>query len=336
MTETSATTKTGPWLGFLISAVALVVACYRTDWSRLGHLVFGITPACVLGALVCTQAELIFGAWRWKILIESVARPRWGMVYNYYMIGYLFNQLLPARPGEIIRSVLFARKIGSSKAALMATAVVEKAADVFVLAGFMMLLAFIMPIPRAIYVAGLTAGGGTMALLLVLAWFVRWPTGANRCWSVLVRVLPRRFQPQVRQWLDRGLQGLAALGNARAAATGTAASLLVWTAGIGVTQFFLLAFGLHLPWYAPIFVLVVTNLGMMVPSSPGAVGVAHLLYIVSLAPFGVDKTMALAVGVVIHGLGYLQIVLLGLVALWREHVRFGAGKREIAETSSLA
>ena len=84
---------------------------------------------------------------------------------------------------------------------------------------------------------------------------------------------------------------------------------------------YLRKFGLELPWFAPVFVLVVVNFDMVVPSTPEAIGLAHRLFMFALALFDVDGSIAFGFAVVAHGIGFLMVTLVGLVSTWREGLR---------------
>jgi len=73
---------------------------------------------------------------------------------------------------------------------------------------------------------------------------------------------------------------------------------------------------------------VVTTVGMLVPSSPGYVGVFHYLVTVALVPFGVPKDLALSFALVWHGVNYLTLCLSGLVALWLHGTSLGEATRQ--------
>jgi len=85
-------------------------------------------------------------------------------------------------------------------------------------------------------------------------------------------------------------------------------------------QFFVImrAMGLRLPFVAALAVLCFTSLGMTVPSSPGYIGVFEYLTVLSLALFGVDKETALGCALVAHALGYVGLIVPGVVAAWRQ------------------
>jgi hypothetical protein len=104
-------------------------------------------------------------------------------------------------------------------------------------------------------------------------------------------------------------------------------SLALWASAFLVVTSYVKAFGMEVPWYAPLFLVVVSNLGLAVPSSPGGVGVAHFLYVASLSVFGVSKSSGVALAIVMHGVGFILVVGIGLVALWREGLNWAVISR---------
>ncbi len=69
-----------------------------------------------------------------------------------------------------------------------------------------------------------------------------------------------------------------------------------------------------------LLVLSVGNLGTMIPLTPGNIGIAHALYVLVLAFFGVDLNTAFAFAVLLHGIPLLVVVLVGLAAMWRHQL----------------
>ena len=69
--------------------------------------------------------------------------------------------------------------------------------------------------------------------------------------------------------------------------------------------------------------VVVTSLGMVVPSSPGYIGIFHYLVTVAVVPFGIPKEMALTFALVWHAANYLTLSGAGVIALWAHGTSLG-------------
>jgi len=71
------------------------------------------------------------------------------------------------------------------------------------------------------------------------------------------------------------------------------------------------AIGVDLPIVAAFFLIVVLNFGLMIPSSPGGIGVFEFMVILALAPFGIEKEVALGIGFTFHMLQYAVTLVAG-------------------------
>jgi uncharacterized membrane protein YbhN (UPF0104 family) len=90
----------------------------------------------------------------------------------------------------------------------------------------------------------------------------------------------------------------------------------------GLTTYVLMrATHLAVPWVAALTQLVIVNLGAMIPSSPGGLGVVHYLTILTLSLWAIGSSQALAFALLFHGVPYLLLVGLGAYFLLREGLR---------------
>jgi len=115
--------------------------------------------------------------------------------------------------------------------------------------------------------------------------------------------------------------GLRGLRSARQAPSLLLYSVLAWMFTALNVACVLRAFELSwLPWYAPLFVVTLSNLGTMLPSSPGSVGVAHFFLATSLTILMVDRSTALSFALVHHGVLFTVTAGLGLAFLLHENI----------------
>ena len=87
------------------------------------------------------------------------------------------------------------------------------------------------------------------------------------------------------------------------------------------------------PPTAALLVLCTTALGMVIPSSPGYIGVYEYIVVLALSLFGVEREMALSYGLVLHGVIYVGQSLLGVLGLWRESLSYSDIRGRAAELS---
>jgi hypothetical protein len=277
----------------------------------------------VIPAILVTAALLFLKAWRWQLLFLPEHRLRYSSVLTALCAGYLASNVFPARLGEVVRLVLLVSDEPVSASRTFSTIVVERLLDVLTLLVIMLPLLPFVELP-----AGMARGAlllGAVALLgagvMVLCSFRK-----AQALEFVGRVLQRvRFlnRPGVISALEHLIDGFAAL-RGRMGLLLVAISLLGWVGVVFMAWSSAQAFRLDAPLTAMVFAVVVTTLGMLVPSSPGYVGVFHYLVTVALAPFGIGKELALSFALVWHGINYLTLSASGVVALAVHGTSLGA------------
>jgi uncharacterized protein (TIRG00374 family) len=314
-------------IGIAISLILLLLAFRGVDWAYLLRSLSTVDLGLVVAAILLLIASLVVRALRWRTLLAPLAPAPLADALSYTLIGYLVNNVLPFRLGEPSRAVLLGEKLGTSKAGVFATVVVERLLDVLSLLSFVVVLLAMLDLPpvvRGSILAGEAVAVAAVLALGVLAWQGR----------SLERLVPHFVRGTIRSrlvaLLDGFVQGLQVLKSGRQLLAATAWSLLAWTLFAVSVSCFLLASGLDdLPWYASLLVVVVTNLGSAIPSSPGFVGGYHFLAVFALAFWSVPKGDALSFAILVHGVDYVVITGLGILALWRENIAFGSLRRQV-------
>ena len=121
----------GRWIiGIVVSLFFLWVAFRQV--SDVGHLAEALGSANYLWlapAVALYLLGLLVRALRWRILLLPIARIPTGPLFGILSIGFLVNNVLPARLGEIARAILVGRRHGVSRSAALATVVVERIFD---------------------------------------------------------------------------------------------------------------------------------------------------------------------------------------------------------------
>ena len=301
--------------GFVISAISILVVLLSVDFSQvLDALRLADYRLIALGLLI-TLAWLLVRAVLWRTLLEGKAPLR--AVFLTLNEGYLLNNVLPFRLGEIGRAFLLSRKARLDFWRIISSILIERALDIAFAAGLILLgLPFVVGASWARQ-AALAAGGLILAVFVTmyllgsnqpraLAFFER--LGERWRW---MRRLGGRAVPAL-------LSGLEVLTDKRLFFGALALMLLNW--GIGVAQYavIMVAFfpGVEPLW--PVFTLGVAALGVAAPSTPGAVGVFELAVLGALQVFELNPSVSLAFAVILHIEQYLVTAAIGAYALSRD------------------
>lgn len=335
------------WLGIVISAIALWLAFRQVSWNELATAVLSVDWSLLGLAAVIAMFDQFLRGLRWRQLLVPVGQVPTVDSFSYLSIGALANSVLPLRAGEVIRAALLGKKLNLSKSAVFATVVVERIFDVLMLVAIALALFAAMPIlpevKRTILLFG-AVGLGLFVMMWWIAGHLAWvqssrlgvwaqrigptinglPERPRRVAGIEMSILTRKLWHMVESFVG----GMGAIRSPRLAVSVGVYTMLAWGASIAYVWLVLRACQLDLPWTASLMVLVVVNFGAAIPSSPGALGVAHFLAVLALSPWDVPPGQALTFAIMVHAVVFSVMVGVGLACLWRE----GIGFRQLAKT----
>jgi uncharacterized protein (TIRG00374 family) len=312
-----------PLLGLVISVTIVTIGVYVLDWREIGATFRGTDSKAVLTATVLFICCFAGFALRWGLLLRDDRRVGWPTLFAYQMIGYMANALMPLRPGDVVRIALLRQRHRISAIPGLASIALERLIDI--VTGLLMgsaLFCFIdIPpsIREGLQVFAVAAILGTiLAVALVLS-------GEDRL-SFLAR-LPRQLRA-LSQRIAQFRSSLLILADLRRALGVMLLTILGWACFVGAAL--VLFYGMHVgaPWYAALMVVVVTSLGSAIPSSPGSIGIYHLLVVLALSIWRVDSSIAVAYAILLHslaiclhiGLGIACAVATGAGGAWRGRI----------------
>jgi uncharacterized protein (TIRG00374 family) len=290
-------------------------------------------PRLLALAVGVTMMIYAFRTLRWQYLLAPIGRTHFGAAFQATIIGFAASFLLPARPGEVLRPFLLARREGLSPTACFATIILERLLDlVTVLLLFGAFVVFVDPASLsadpALYArvktGGLLAAAGAMAGLAILFVLAGHPERLG-AWALrLERVLPARMAQMVAHFVEGFAQGLAVMRRPAHLLGSVALSFPMWLSialGIYVTSH---AFHMTFGYLGSFLVTTLLVVGVAMPT-PGQVGGFHEMYkIAVMAFFGVSKDTAIAGAIVLHAISNVPIALLGLVFMAKEGLSFGS------------
>lgn len=306
------------WTGIVVSLACLYLAARGIAWDNLLTALGQVRYVSLLPALGLLVLTMIARAYRWRLTFTSEHRPSTVRLFNLLNMGYLANAVTPMRLGDVLRAYVCAELEQLSVVRVLSTIVVERVADTLAIVGLLILLMPRVSLPRELVQPALWVGlVGVAALVLLLLVVLR----RSRVLILFDRVASRvKFLQRhaIRQSIGAAVDGLATLRSWRSASGVAGWSVAIW---LGTAlQFFVVmcAMGLSLPATAALLVVCLTSLGMVIPSSPGYVGVFEYLCVVALSLFGVAREVALGYALVVHALAYVAPILLGGIAIWAE------------------
>ena len=310
-------------LGLAVSAGLLLYLFWNVDLHEIAARLASTNWWFLAVSVALNLGSLWIRAWRWYYLFPPGSEP--SHLFNALMIGYLGNNVLPLRAGEVVRAYVASRR-GQRFWTVLATIVVERALDGLAIGLIVLALFLAIPIPAQLRTPAtifLIADLGAMALLGVIA------MAPGRCESRLRALLSRwswveRRAMDVLGTMTEGLRGVRAGHHFIPIALST---ILIWILFALSVWTGLRAAHLNLPLAASWTVLAFLGLGVSLPSSPGYLGVVQAATVLALALFSVPRTEALSFSLLIHASQFIPVTLYGLVLVLVEQVSLSEATR---------
>ncbi len=325
------------WLGLLISLAFLYwVISQARDLERVVEAL----RRAEYGYLVPALGAYFVGVWvravRWHFLLRPVCRISSGRLFPVVVIGYMANDVLPARMGELVRAYTLNQREGVSKSSSLATVVVERVFDGLAMIGFLAGVALFVPFSAALQQLALLAAALFFCLTGLIFLLAYRPGIGERLVLGMSGRLPSQLRGRFERMAVAALAGLHVVRSARAVAIVLALSLGAWLCE--ATMYYLIGLGFFptAPFHLMLLTVAVANLGTMIPSSPGYVGTFDALAVFTLGLYGIASEVALGYTAVLHSALIVPVTLLGFFYLWRENLSLSGVRRAAdAPTSSI-
>lgn len=306
--------------GCIISAVCLWYAFRGVELSAviagIGRVGWSWVTACILASWLSLGIRAV----RWHFLLSGVKVMRGRSLLSATFIGFMANNLLPARLGELVRAWALSRREQLPVPTILASIVVERLLDTLAALAILGIALAVAPdleegSSRLLQATGtvvLSLVAGMIVLIMVAMRFRErlfrriqtWMAGTTRPWKLKAVALADAF--------FEGLGGL----KARDRATVAGLSLVVWATAIASFHVLSEGFGLDLSLVQTTLVFVIVLFGVAVPSAPGFVGTFHAFCVAGLGMVaGTDPTLAAAYATLLHGAQWLSVNLVGLAFL---------------------
>ena len=308
------------WLGLLISGVFLYLSLRGLRLQDVWEALQGANYIWLIPGVIVYFMGVGVRAWRWQYLLKPVKAVPFKQSFEIVTIGYMGNNIFPARLGEVLRAVVLKRREDVPISASLATIIVERVFDGVVMLAFVFLnlgaLAKIQGSSGFIGSIQSLAIWGAAIFLGVLATFLLAAMFPERSKQIITwfseRLIPERFREKLLGIAFKFLGGLEALRSPREALMIFATSVIIWLFETGKYWFVMHAFDFEVSFFALMLMNGIVNLATTIPSAPGYVGTFDAPGIAVLEAFGIPKATAAGYTLVLHVALWFPITALGL------------------------
>jgi len=307
------------WVGILISGLFLWLALRGLELEQVWTTLRGANYIWLLPGIAIYFLGVWARAWRWHYLLRPVKAIPTRSMFPIVAIGYMGNNIYPARLGEVMRAAALRNQEGVPISASLATIIVERIFD-----GVVMLAFVFLNLPRLAelsessgFVGSIrqAAMWGTAVFALALLAFLlaaMFPQPASRLGIWIIEHLsPKRFHARLLGIAGKFLDGLASLRSPLNALMVFATSVVIWLFETGKYSLVMFAFPFRVDFFTLMLMNGIVNLATTLPSAPGYLGTFDAPGIAVLAAAGVDPAVAAGYTLVLHAALWAPITALG-------------------------
>lgn len=325
----------GAAIGLAVSATLLVFALRGVDFSLAWDSATRARPLPLLVAVVVATSAFVIRTLRWRLLLRDAAdqplplAPLW----HATAAGFMANNILPFRAGEVLRAYVADRLTRCSMATAISSIAVERVFDGLTVVFLLVVGLVTADLGTDLQIGGFSVARGatTMAAL----------AGVALLGAVLLVIFPRWFEGMIR-WLVpwpgpaealvrfvAGIaRGISALRSPARLVGVVLWSLVHWLVNAFGFWVAFTAFGIDVSFAGALVMQGILLIGIAAPSTPGYVGVFEFSIIAVLAVFGVPQHVAASYALTYHVLTFVPITLLGLWSLSRASLSLAQVRQE--------
>lgn len=317
------------WIGILLSIAFLLWILHSFDLTGVANALQSANYLFLLPAAMVLVLDYIFRSYRWGILFDDRRKVGRSSLFIAYMIGFLANNILPARSGDLVRAYILGQREEISKTTTFATILVERVADLLVTLFLIPVTLIFFPVSEwltttaiVIAVVGFT---GSAILFLIGR---RGRDFVNRI-PVHFLSLPIGFRKLFKKLADNFIIGVSGMHTKRKYLAFICYTAMIWILEVCLVWLMAKLFSLPLTFGGALFVLLSIALGMAIPASPGSLGTYEFFATNALILLGVSGGNTLGFALLMHVTTYLGGSFIGVICMiWNSHK---LGFPEVAE-----
>jgi len=272
---------------------------------------------------------------RWHFMLSPIKYVGVRVATEGVVVGYMANNILPARAGELVRAIFVGMRESMSKASVLGTVLIERVFDGLVIVGILIFCSLLSKpgnpqhgVVNSIIVVGCLIFGVAVSIVLVGAKRRTWiETSLVR----FVKYLPEQISKKSLKIISNLLDSLSFLKSNKNLLVISILSIMIWCIEGLVFWIGFFAFRTSANLIMAYFILGFVNLWLLLPSAPAGIGVFQGGAILAFSLFGLAPEIALSYSIVVHLVMILPITLIGLLII----NLYGMSIRKMKDRSNL-
>ncbi|MCD4653984.1 flippase-like domain-containing protein [bacterium] len=308
-----------------ISSELTLEANARIHFPRLQRALTSANYWWLIPCLVCSILALLIRAYRWKFFFTNYSKIHYASLWRSVCIGYMANNVLPFRIGEIVRAWVFGRKEGRRTSEVFGTIVLERIFDIlsililYVAFVFYFAIRGLVKLPREM-IFGAWVMGAIAILALAFLIALKYRPGLTRnIINLILKPFPEKTAARVNHMIDEFVEGLWIFDSWRCILTTFGLSMVIWLVLAVAYLFVFYAVGIECNLTVSLFLIVALAFAVSIPSAPGFIGTFHWVGQQVLLMMGLTGNIEAYV-LIAHLMAYIPVVILGFFYLSLENI----------------
>lgn len=303
-------------VGTILSVILFIWVLYNANLNTALSALKDVRLPFLLLGIIFHLSSFFLRSVRWSIILSPIKNIKARKIFSIIAISFMANNLFPFRAGDIIRAILIGDREKISKSAAFSTVILERVIDGLTLLFFLGAVSAIISLPQWAKQVRLMCSiifGFALLLIIILCKYE----------DKVVHILPSMsFFKKKQAFFEIILKGIESVKSVKNIVLIFILSILIWMCEGSIFYFCFYAFQFNLDIPMAIFILVLVNLGTLIPSSPGYIGTFEFVCATSLTYFGINPSIAAVYSFIVHLAQYVPITMIGICYCMVEGIKF--------------
>lgn len=305
------------WAAVAVGVLLIALFVLATDLGDIADAFQEASYWYVAPAIVVLFISFWLRCFRWSVLMRPVAAITARRLFAYSIIGYMANNLLPARAGELIRAYVLGERERISTMGTLGAIAVERLFDGCVLVLMLLTAGAVAGLGDSRLQAIAIASAALFSVaLVVFYWLTLREERAHRLAGFILARLPGTAGERLRPHVDAIIGALRSVHDWRSFLLVAFFSILGWTVEAGAYAIVGLAFGIKVGFAHYVLLLAAANLAIIIPTFFGGAGPFEWAAKLVMVNAGLGGGLAAAYAIVAHAVVVAPATIVGLILLW--------------------
>jgi uncharacterized protein (TIRG00374 family) len=286
-------------------------------------------------AFICAFGFYIFRALRWRLMVSQQKPLKVLRAIFLYSAGQILNAVMPVLTGQVGRIFLFSRKEGFRKTFIFSTIVLEILFDAISLILFLFVTSLSFVFPDKYRTLGIAMSVATLFGIILLYLFLHYQKNLEEFGRRRFRQRWPGFYITVKKFIRSFIKGIEMLKSSQHLFRTLLYSLMQWLTHILTIYLLMKSFGFGLSFASAVAIMIINQIAVMIPITPGNAGTFEVVVSTSLAAFSVSRSDAVLFAVTLHMFDLLPVFIMGYIFLHYERVSISEIKARHEDESVL-